>query len=80
MQLLSMVLQHETMNKLIIDARNVANNNEIKNKEQLSNIMENNIPYWRSEVVGNNPIQEAVVLDSLWRILKSIPQFTGLYD
>lgn len=80
MQLLTMVLPHEVINKLIPDAKKAANNNEIKNKEQLANVMESEIPYWRSEVVGCNPIQEAVVLDSLWRIIKCIPQYTGLYD
>lgn len=80
MQMLSMILPHETYVRLLDDSRQVASQNAFNNKQDMAAIMEREIPYWRNEVVGNNPIQEAIVLDSLWRVLKGIPQFTGLYD
>lgn len=80
MSVLYYILQKETADKVIKDAKQLKLNYNIKNKNEFEDMMDKNISYWRSEVVGYNPIQEAIVTDSLWRIINNLPQYTGLYD
>lgn len=80
MSMLYYILQKETADKVIKDAKQLKINNNIRNKYEFGEIMDKNISYWRSEAVGYNPIQESIIIDSLWRIVNNLPQYSGLYD
>ena len=80
MDMLHMVLPNEIINKVLPDARKIKTHNNITNKYEFINKMNEEVDYWKSEVTYNNPIQEAIVADSLWRVVNRIQATSGPYN
>ena len=79
MDILCSVLDQDTVDRLVPDAKELAAKHNPKNKSELSKLMGQHHPYWRNEVTMGNPLQEAIVLDSLWRIIYRLPTYSGPY-
>ena len=80
MDMLRMVITKETFEKLIPDIDRVSNKYNLRTKNEINNTFAKELDYWVSDVTMNNPIQEAIVLDCVQRIILKMPPTSGLYD
>lgn len=82
MNMLYHILPRDTVDKLVKDARNLYNMNRkiCRTEEDLNRVLYSRLNYYKSQCTYGNPIQEAIVSDSIWRVVNSLPDTDGLYD
>lgn len=82
MNMLNRILPCDVVEKLVKDARIIYNTNKkiCRREDDLNNLLYKKLGYYKTQCTYNNPIQEAIVSDSIWRVVNSLPDTNGLYD
>ena len=81
MEMLYMILPKNIVDRAIADVKVAIKKYSIRTKQDLNKHMKEDYDYWYPEVMMNgNPIQEAIVLDSLWRIIYCMSPTSSPYN
>ena len=74
------IIPYEVIDKLVDDAKKLDRTYHFKTEQEMTNILRQKLVYYESQVTKGSGLQEAIVMKYLFRDIKGMKTFYGLYD
>ena len=74
------IISQDVIDKLVEDAKRLDAVNKFKTEDEMTNVLRKKLVYYESQVTKGNPLQEAIIMKYLFRHIKGMKTFYGLYD
>lgn len=80
MDMVANIIPYEVIDKLVADAKMLDNTYHFKTEDEMRDVLSKKLVYYESQVTKGNSLQEAIIMKYLFRDVKGMKTFYGLYD
>ena len=74
------IIPYVVIDKLVDDAKKLDRIYHFKTEQEMTNILRQKLVYYESQVTRGSELQEAIIMKYLFRDIKGMKTFYGLYD